>query len=261
MWCFRCSLSGAVDSWLSGSPEWSRPQRVPRTNPVPLHFSAKWGSLHLKYSEFDTKNVRPVCLIHVCVMAEPVCAVGQGVAALCCATEESEVNKKWIFSGYSMTGVSHNVMSINKLWMYDGIAYAMWFFFFFFYSPLCLSWYVLLNLPTCRWLWRILSKTVVDLTQVRFLLNLLKGKFMSFQICLTYFHHKSHPLYCCFSRLLCEEQLTFKLVIRTEYWHKSHDSISIHKLAIWFDSYLDSILIHLDIYQVQFMSFFSQGKY
>uniref|UniRef100_A0A672NKC9 Parkinson disease 7 domain-containing protein 1-like n=1 Tax=Sinocyclocheilus grahami TaxID=75366 RepID=A0A672NKC9_SINGR len=32
----------------------------------------------------------------------PVCAVGQGVAALCCATEE----QKWIFSGYSMTGPS-----------------------------------------------------------------------------------------------------------------------------------------------------------
>uniref|UniRef100_A0A672NER9 Parkinson disease 7 domain-containing protein 1-like n=1 Tax=Sinocyclocheilus grahami TaxID=75366 RepID=A0A672NER9_SINGR len=33
---------------------------------------------------------------------QPVCAVGQGVAALCCATEE----QKWIFSGYSMTGPS-----------------------------------------------------------------------------------------------------------------------------------------------------------
>ncbi len=28
------------------------------------------------------------------------------VAALCCATEE----QKWIFSGYSMTGVSDNVI-------------------------------------------------------------------------------------------------------------------------------------------------------
>lgn len=45
-------------------------------------------------------------LVDVCVIAEPVCAVGQGVAALCCATEEH----KWIFSGYSMTGVSDNVM-------------------------------------------------------------------------------------------------------------------------------------------------------
>lgn len=77
-----------------------------------------------------------------------------------------------------------------------------------FYSPLCLSWYALQNLPTCRLLWRILSKTVVDLTQVVFLLNLLKGKFMSFQTCLTYFHHKMYPLYCCISSLLialCEK--------------------------------------------------------
>ncbi len=40
------------------------------------------------------------------MIVEPVCAVGQGVAALCCATEE----QKWIFSGYSMTGVSDNVI-------------------------------------------------------------------------------------------------------------------------------------------------------
>uniref|UniRef100_A0A3B3ZS08 Glutamine amidotransferase-like class 1 domain-containing protein 1 n=1 Tax=Periophthalmus magnuspinnatus TaxID=409849 RepID=A0A3B3ZS08_9GOBI len=33
---------------------------------------------------------------------EPVCAVGQGVAALCCATE----GQKWIFNGYSLTGSS-----------------------------------------------------------------------------------------------------------------------------------------------------------
>lgn len=34
--------------------------------------------------------------------AEPMCAVGQGVSALCCATE----GQKWIFSDYSLTGVS-----------------------------------------------------------------------------------------------------------------------------------------------------------
>lgn len=34
--------------------------------------------------------------------AEPVCAVGQGVSGLCCATE----GQRWIFSGYSLTGVS-----------------------------------------------------------------------------------------------------------------------------------------------------------
>uniref|UniRef100_A0A8C9VTL5 Glutamine amidotransferase-like class 1 domain-containing protein 1 n=1 Tax=Scleropages formosus TaxID=113540 RepID=A0A8C9VTL5_SCLFO len=33
---------------------------------------------------------------------EPVCAIGHGVSALCCATEE----QRWIFSGYSMTGPS-----------------------------------------------------------------------------------------------------------------------------------------------------------
>uniref|UniRef100_A0A3B5QXP3 Glutamine amidotransferase-like class 1 domain-containing protein 1 n=2 Tax=Xiphophorus TaxID=8082 RepID=A0A3B5QXP3_XIPMA len=33
---------------------------------------------------------------------EPVCAVGQGVSALCCATE----GQKWIFSDYSLTGPS-----------------------------------------------------------------------------------------------------------------------------------------------------------
>uniref|UniRef100_UPI003AAAB56E glutamine amidotransferase-like class 1 domain-containing protein 1 isoform X2 n=1 Tax=Centroberyx gerrardi TaxID=166262 RepID=UPI003AAAB56E len=33
---------------------------------------------------------------------EPVCAVGQGVSALCCATE----GQRWIFSGYSLTGPS-----------------------------------------------------------------------------------------------------------------------------------------------------------
>lgn len=33
---------------------------------------------------------------------KPVCAVGQGVSALCCATED----QRWIFSGYSLTGPS-----------------------------------------------------------------------------------------------------------------------------------------------------------
>lgn len=33
---------------------------------------------------------------------EPICAVGQGVAALCCATKE---DKSWVFQGYSLTGV------------------------------------------------------------------------------------------------------------------------------------------------------------
>lgn len=37
------------------------------------------------------------------VSTEPICAVGQGVSALCCVTE----GQKWIFGGYSFTGVSH----------------------------------------------------------------------------------------------------------------------------------------------------------
>lgn len=46
----------------------------------------------------------------VCLgLSEPVCAVGQGVSALCCATEE----QKWIFSGYSLTGVSVRIQQMS----------------------------------------------------------------------------------------------------------------------------------------------------
>ncbi|XP_048342930.1 glutamine amidotransferase-like class 1 domain-containing protein 1 isoform X2 [Sphaerodactylus townsendi] len=34
---------------------------------------------------------------------KPICAVGHGVAALCCATNE---DKSWVFEGYSLTGPS-----------------------------------------------------------------------------------------------------------------------------------------------------------
>ncbi|XP_075357901.1 glutamine amidotransferase-like class 1 domain-containing protein 1 isoform X2 [Mycteria americana] len=34
---------------------------------------------------------------------EPICAIGHGVAALCCATNE---DKSWVFQGYSLTGPS-----------------------------------------------------------------------------------------------------------------------------------------------------------
>lgn len=37
------------------------------------------------------------------VLPEPICAVGHGVAALCCATNE---DRSWVFQGYSVTGVS-----------------------------------------------------------------------------------------------------------------------------------------------------------
>lgn len=48
---------------------------------------------------------------HVFVCAEPICAVGQGVSALCCATE----GQKWIFSGYSLTGVSVSGVTMMKI--------------------------------------------------------------------------------------------------------------------------------------------------
>ncbi|XP_006643320.1 glutamine amidotransferase-like class 1 domain-containing protein 1 isoform X2 [Lepisosteus oculatus] len=41
-------------------------------------------------------------LTHFSSEQKPVCAVGQGVAALCCATE----GQAWIFRGYSLTGPS-----------------------------------------------------------------------------------------------------------------------------------------------------------
>lgn len=40
---------------------------------------------------------------------EPVCAVGHGVAALCCATNE---DKTWVFQGYSLTGVGWAFISL-----------------------------------------------------------------------------------------------------------------------------------------------------
>ncbi|XP_056273348.1 glutamine amidotransferase-like class 1 domain-containing protein 1 isoform X1 [Pseudoliparis swirei] len=41
-------------------------------------------------------------LTHFISHQKPVCAVGQGVSALCCATE----GQRWIFNGYSLTGPS-----------------------------------------------------------------------------------------------------------------------------------------------------------
>ncbi|XP_074853970.1 glutamine amidotransferase-like class 1 domain-containing protein 1 isoform X1 [Carettochelys insculpta] len=42
-------------------------------------------------------------LQHFCSENKPICAVGHGVAALCCATNE---DKSWLFHGYSLTGPS-----------------------------------------------------------------------------------------------------------------------------------------------------------
>nr|XP_021153372.1 Parkinson disease 7 domain-containing protein 1 isoform X1 [Columba livia]XP_021153373.1 Parkinson disease 7 domain-containing protein 1 isoform X1 [Columba livia]XP_021153374.1 Parkinson disease 7 domain-containing protein 1 isoform X1 [Columba livia] len=42
-------------------------------------------------------------LQHFSAGNKPVCAIGHGVAALCCATNE---DKSWVFEGYSLTGPS-----------------------------------------------------------------------------------------------------------------------------------------------------------
>uniref|UniRef100_A0A8C1YET6 Glutamine amidotransferase-like class 1 domain-containing protein 1 n=1 Tax=Cyprinus carpio TaxID=7962 RepID=A0A8C1YET6_CYPCA len=66
----------------------------------PIDFSGVDDSTARWVQEFSVKPyANPAKLESI---DEPVCAVGQGVAALCCATEE----QKWIFSGYSMTGPS-----------------------------------------------------------------------------------------------------------------------------------------------------------
>ncbi|XP_016075103.1 PREDICTED: Parkinson disease 7 domain-containing protein 1, partial [Miniopterus natalensis] len=41
-------------------------------------------------------------LQHFRLESKPICAVGHGVAALCCATED----RSWVFQGYSLTGPS-----------------------------------------------------------------------------------------------------------------------------------------------------------
>ncbi|XP_078405230.1 glutamine amidotransferase-like class 1 domain-containing protein 1 isoform X2 [Cetorhinus maximus] len=42
-------------------------------------------------------------LQHFCAEKKPICVVGHGAAALCCATNQ---DKSWIFQGYSVTGPS-----------------------------------------------------------------------------------------------------------------------------------------------------------
>uniref|UniRef100_A0A8C4UM25 Glutamine amidotransferase-like class 1 domain-containing protein 1 n=1 Tax=Falco tinnunculus TaxID=100819 RepID=A0A8C4UM25_FALTI len=42
-------------------------------------------------------------LQHFSTENKPICAIGHGVAALCCATNE---DKSWVFQGYSLTGPS-----------------------------------------------------------------------------------------------------------------------------------------------------------
>lgn len=80
--------------------------------PGALNDLAHSGSLHRILTHFISHQSKHETIVYVviydviydveaCLCAEPVCAVGQGVSALCCATE----GQKWIFSGYSLTGV------------------------------------------------------------------------------------------------------------------------------------------------------------
>lgn len=51
---------------------------------------------------------------------EPICAVGHGVAALCCATNE---DKSWVFQGYSLTGVG---WAFTGLLLFGGFFGGVW---------------------------------------------------------------------------------------------------------------------------------------
>ena len=46
------------------------------------------------------------------ILSEPICAVGLGVAALCCA-RQTDTNK-WSFANYSMTAVSESIAQGNN---------------------------------------------------------------------------------------------------------------------------------------------------
>ncbi|XP_062949799.1 glutamine amidotransferase-like class 1 domain-containing protein 1 isoform X5 [Cynocephalus volans] len=45
--------------------------------------------------------------------SKPICAVGHGVAALCCATSE---DRSWVFRGYSLTGTGIVEGSVPRGW-------------------------------------------------------------------------------------------------------------------------------------------------
>ena len=64
------------------------------------------SNLHVRPGDLDAGCVFSLC-------AEPVCAVGQGVSALCCATE----GQRWIFSGYSLTGVSLPQVNMRTIYL------------------------------------------------------------------------------------------------------------------------------------------------
>ncbi|XP_040826637.1 glutamine amidotransferase-like class 1 domain-containing protein 1 isoform X1 [Ochotona curzoniae] len=52
-------------------------------------------------------------LQHFQAEGKPICAVGDGVAALCCATNE---DRSWVFRGYSLTGVRPSPCAPPSLW-------------------------------------------------------------------------------------------------------------------------------------------------
>lgn len=163
----RCSIPGAAHPRLPWSAEWPGTQRLFAPHSHTLHLSSKWVwswfwwqsiyNLHGRCRDLNAGWVLfPLC-------AEPVCAVGQGVSALCCATE----GQKWIFSGYSLTGVSLPQVIMKAI--YPNIFMCSLYLItvtVFAESRQCLNSCGVPTLPTCPWSWKTLWKTVVDPTQV-----------------------------------------------------------------------------------------------
>uniref|UniRef100_A0A3P9P4P4 Glutamine amidotransferase-like class 1 domain-containing protein 1 n=1 Tax=Poecilia reticulata TaxID=8081 RepID=A0A3P9P4P4_POERE len=65
-------------------------------------FNVKSYATPAKLESIDGEKTAPCTEFSHSSSPKPVCAVGQGVSALCCATD----GQKWIFSGYSVTGPS-----------------------------------------------------------------------------------------------------------------------------------------------------------
>lgn len=66
------------------------------------HFTSQQSESHTRRLGDISRNQNNSGSSVVRLCAEPVCAVGQGVSALCSTTE----GQTWIFGGYSLTGVS-----------------------------------------------------------------------------------------------------------------------------------------------------------
>lgn len=153
--CCRCVDSANVMLWWPLAGARYQALLLPDC-PGALHDLAHSGSLHRILTHFISQQsecdahitlLSTYCCLKPAVLpsAEPVCAVGQGVSALCCATE----GQTWIFSGYSLTGVSSLYAKIKKTlnqisWC---SMYCSWLC-----SHQCVSWCGGLTLPTCPWL-------------------------------------------------------------------------------------------------------------